>query len=110
MVHMVIHGTHSQLSVKCAKTLEFWEYGMAFRTCPAKPNAMKPLLQYGPAGRLARQRDQHKAKDLCINEGAEKDARVREGVGLNGKGRIIPQLFAGYGNGPFLMPTLQLPR
>jgi hypothetical protein len=46
-----------------------------------------------------------------VNESEEKDARVREGVALKDRTgmrrSVLPQVFAGYGNGPFLMPSLR---
>jgi hypothetical protein len=73
---------------------------------------MKPLLHYGPAGRITRRGDHHTIDGKpCVNESEEKDARVREGVALKDRTgmrrSVLPQVFAGYGNGPFLMPSLR---
>jgi hypothetical protein len=74
---------------------------------------MKPTLQYGITGRLIRQGDarSHTANP-CVNEGEERIARIREGISMrDGLGReTIPAMFGSYGNGPFLMPTLHMPR
>ena len=71
---------------------------------------MKPLLRYVPADKLSDRRDDRSIeKRPCVNESAERDARVREGVGLREKMNVIPAMFASYGNGPFLMPSLQFP-
>ncbi len=71
---------------------------------------MKPVLRYGPAGRFNKQNDDsHNGKRPCVNESEERDARVREGVGLRSKIDVIPAMFGNYGNGPFIMPSLHFP-
>lgn len=85
---------------------------MGFNCILAKPDVMKPLLHYGTAERSIRRGYQNPLESNCVNESEERDARLREGIAmrdLTGK-QVIPQVFAGYGNGPFLMPTLHLPR
>lgn len=71
---------------------------------------MKPLLRYVPTDKLSKHSDVRSIdKRPCVNESAERDARVREGVGLRNGMDVIPAMFASYGNGPFLMPSLQFP-
>ena len=69
---------------------------------------MKPTLPYGPAGRLNKRGDIMDKKP-CVNESSERDARVREGVGLRERMNVIPAMFGNYGNGPFIMPSLHFP-
>jgi hypothetical protein len=44
-----------------------------------------------------------------VNENDERNARIREGVALQEKLNVHPAVFSSYGNGPFLMPSLQFP-
>lgn len=69
-----------------------------------KPTEMKPLLQYGLYGRLARKNDQDVR--IRINENDERSARIREGVAMKNNLEVHPSVFACYGNGPFIMPSL----
>jgi hypothetical protein len=70
---------------------------------------MKPTLQYGPTGRLGRREDTRSTdRRPCVSEAEERKARIREGISMRSR-EVIPAMFGSYGNGPFLMPTLQLP-
>ncbi|MDQ3100263.1 MAG: hypothetical protein M3R08_02660 [Bacteroidota bacterium] len=70
---------------------------------------MKPLLHY-PDSLTRHYNDLLISRRPCVDEAAERDARVREGVGMSERNDLLPAMFASYGNGPFLMPSLQFPR
>ncbi len=75
----------------------------------AKPITMKPRLQIVPGWY---QQSDRKGIDhrTFVNESAERDARLREGIAFSDRVKEIPPaMFASYGNGPFLMPSLQYP-
>ncbi len=70
---------------------------------------MIAILRYRPTSRLTRSEDQRSAKRTGANEHDERNARIRENVGLKEGRDHVTQVFSSYGNGPFLMPSLQFP-